>query len=136
MEAAQSCGIGSINEAALTGFAPIGAQEAAEEVQNAIDEATDAMENGASLEEVATIFVIELYGIDVEEVTTNADGSVSVVNTIEGTHQPGTGVITDDERLVAVDEEGEPIEEESQRLQDEETGEVVSIPHQGVADGG
>jgi len=133
LEAAQSNGIGSINPVALEDDAPAGAQEAAQDVLDAIDAALDALASGASPFEVALAFVLELYGLDIDEVEENEDGTITIQNCIEGTLQPGTGDVTDTGELVEIGEDcqnGEPVP-----LADG-NGEVINIPHQGTADAG
>ncbi len=140
VDAAQSGGIGSANPAALEPDAPEGAAAAAEEVEDAIAAAEAVIDAGGDPEDAAAAFVEEIYD-GADEVSVDEDGNVVVVDTVEGSVLPGTGVVTEEDTLEQIDENGEPVEGENGEeggvdLIDEETGEVPSVPHQGTADGG
>jgi len=137
--AAQNNGIGSINPAALEEDAPGGAAEAAEEAEAALEVAQDIIDAGGTLADATTAYIEELYD-DADEVSVDDNGNIVIVDTVEGSVLPGTGVVTEEDTLVQIDEEGEPVvdengEEEEVDLVDEETGETTDIPHQGTADG-
>ena len=90
LDAVLTRGIGSYHPAASEEDATPGAQTAAKDVEDAIDAAQAAISNRARSSEIAAIFIAELYGLEVEEVQVNANGTVTVENCIEGTLQPGT----------------------------------------------
>ena len=134
LDAASSGGIGSINPAALEPDAPEGAAIAAAELAAAIETAEAIIDAGGTLADAATAFVEELYD-GADEVSVDEDGNVIIVDTVEGSVLPGTGVVTEDDTLEQIDEDGEPVEEEGEDLIDED-GDIADVPHQGAGDAG
>lgn len=135
IEAGLSGGVGAINPAAALPGAPPEAAEAAREVVDALAAGLNAISAGATPEEAAMAYIEELYdGSD--EISVDADGNTIVVNTIEGSIYLDLGVVTEEDTIVQLDENGEVEEDEEPEELINEDGEVPNIPHQGTGDGG
>lgn len=127
VNAATNGGVGSANRNAMGSESTPGSRIVAAGVETALQKAKAILEAGGTDFEANAAFIAELYKYT-DEISVLSDGTVLLVSELAGNIYPGTGVVTECNKIRQIDEEGKPVDDKN--LQNLDSS-VNSPTHQG-----